>query len=172
MLTNNMVTAFATYIKAKESGPCPLKDYNGNYNPANYQSNLIFDSLANFGTVNSYKSQKLKSWIELGSGVTAPQKSDYVLESRYSFSNYSLDSVSVGFSDMAYSDMTYGRKIIYTTNCTWKGSNGASICEIGLFCGDTYYSANWSVFMVAREVLNTPITVNNGDVFTVSITIG
>ena len=56
-----------------------------------------------------------------------------------------------------------------TATYRYTGSNTITISEIGLF--DKMLSSDRSPhsFMLARDVLETPITVSNGDVFTVTM---
>lgn len=114
-----------------------------------------FTSLRAFATALN-NSSKGSTFI-LGTGTTAPQESDYCLENRVT--TFTIGSVSRDFTD------TTGAMTL-SAICTWTGTESA-ISEIGLVGG--YDNSN---YLLAREVLETPITVNNGDTFTVSMVIG
>jgi hypothetical protein len=53
----------------------------------------------------------------------------------------------------------------------YTGTSEITIKEIGLFM-KVNSTANSKSAMLAREVLDSPITVNNGDIFSVSMVIG
>ena len=53
-----------------------------------------------------------------------------------------------------------------TSVVEWQGDT-TTISEIGLYFGYSDYG-----YLLARELLQSPITVNNGDTFTVSMKLG
>jgi hypothetical protein len=55
---------------------------------------------------------------------------------------------------------------------TYNGTSQITINEIGLMYKDNRVADEAYMTLVAREVLDSPITVSNGDTFTVSMIIG
>ncbi len=62
-------------------------------------------------------------------------------------------------------------KVTFTETFLYSGESPMEIKEVGLFHKGTSSGGVYPI-MVAREVLDNPITVNNGDTFTVSMIIG
>ena len=99
------------------------------------------------------------SKLMLGTGTTLPARTDYCLASPV---NESLFSVSASSQSQ-----TADKKIALTQTYQYNGSGEISITEVGLVA-----NVNGVQFMLARTLLDNPITVNNGDTFTVSMAIG
>ncbi len=101
------------------------------------------------------------SSIFVGTGNTTPEAE----------TNYTLDSVCTDCSNDSGS-MTFNSatgKITCTKTFTYTGAEPTEIKEIGLF--KCIWNSGQPILM-AREVLATPISVSNGDTFTVTMTIG
>lgn len=90
--------------------------------------------------------------IAIGSGTTSPKKTDYKLE------NQIADA-------LASIDMTGG---MATASITYKNTSSSdkTVTEVGLLTYDPGYS-----WMLARELLENPITVRVGEVKSFSITL-
>ena len=114
---------------------------------------------ASVGSSNGYNEGSI---LIFGTGTTPAQDTDYCLESPIPLqTGYSVTSATVSKSTNgdSYSDTL-------TFVVVWNRED-AEITEIGLY--DGYSDYGW---LLAREVLKTPISVKNGDTFTVSMTLG
>ena len=103
------------------------------------------------------------SKLMLGTGSTTPSKSDYCLASAVDESDFSVSASS--------KSQTSDKKIVLTQTYQYNGSGEIAINEIGLVVQVNLMGAGQPLLM-ARVVLDSPITVHNGDIFTVSMVIG
>lgn len=69
------------------------------------------------------------------------------------------------------SQSTANNRILLTADYSYNGSGAITISEIGYFMKISTV-ANSKAALIAREVLNTPMTINSGDTFQVSMIIG
>ena len=103
--------------------------------------------------------------IVIGSGTTAPTKSDYNLAQRL-LSGYTSSGGTINIVD---------NNLIITQSITANQDN-LTINEIGIRCssqsGDTDYSTleNYCTLMT-RTVLDSPVVLNNGETKTITVTI-
>lgn len=82
------------------------------------------------------------------------------------------DSQFSTVSSQATTDVRSGQ-ILYTRTMTYNGVEPVEIKEVGFYFNSKGGSSSPSAMvLLAREVLDSPITVHNGDTFTVSMTIG
>ena len=117
----------------------------------------------NFNFTKAYSSNlEQYSNIYVGTGNTTPETE----------TNVTLDSIlTTNITDVsgtASVDSSTG-KLTITKTFSYSGSSDVEIKEIGLYKG--VWNSGQPILM-AREVLETPITVSNGDSFVVSMTIG
>ena len=101
------------------------------------------------------------SGFAIGSGTTAETFDDYALANPIDDTNFSVVAASRGKNS---SDQSVILQQIWQYN----GTSEIQINEIGLFA-DCFGGI---VAMFDRTVLDSPITVNNGDTFTIALTIG
>lgn len=109
--------------------------------------------------------------IVVGSGTTAPEITDYKLES-FLYSELEFCSSSITFEDGTFEKLG---TITLSKTMRNKSENTISINEIGIV-GNGHYSYNGRYYycyylLVYREVLDTPIEVASGHSFTVTIKI-
>lgn len=90
--------------------------------------------------------------IAIGSGTTSPKKTDYKLENQITAAPASIDMTG----GMATASITYKNT----------SSSDKTVTEVGLLTHDT--SHTW---MLARELLENPITVRAGETKSFSITL-
>ena len=160
MLTNNFNNDICYQISPNNnSWGVKYRLYDGTLN--DNAKGYAMASLRNFGTAN-LDSNTQRSRIILGVGTTPTQATDYCLADEVSRTDYSLTSASLGSTSADYDN-----KCTFTTTCQWNGSDGTEISEVGILGNFSHLP-----LLFAREVLSTPIIVNNGDIFTVSIAIG
>lgn len=121
----------------------------------NAMSYWNFSGTAAFSHTMQYDS------IFVGTGNTAPTADDYFLETMCT------DCTNDGGSKQLNQQTG---QMTFTKTFTYTGADDADISEIGLFkCS---VSDTNRIFLVAREVLENPIHVSNGDTFTVTMTLG
>ena len=119
-----------------------------------------------------------KSVIVIGTGTSPVSRNDFVFavnpQEAVSESNpstavetYTINSVQKTNT----SRQNFDAQNILTQTMQFTGETATTITEVGLLYKCWYYKNN-AQFLLARELLSTPITVNNGDTFTVSMTIG
>lgn len=113
------------------------------------------------GTV-AYDSLSNACSIYVGTGNTTPEAE----------TNYALDNVCTDCSNDTGSAVYDGSTGVttFTKTFTYRGTEPIEIKEIGLFKSQYYYQNN--MCLLAREVLENPISVSNGDTFTVTMVIG
>lgn len=92
--------------------------------------------------------------IQLGTGSTAPKRTDYVLESPIDESLYDFSFVYQRTQDFS-NENSYSQFLISVTN---KSSEQLTANECAL-CVNT--NSNW--YVIAREVFDTPITLGVGE---------
>lgn len=104
-----------------------------------------------------------------GSGTKEPSIDDFSLESVFA------DNVFIVESSNYTVDNSYKPKYIFTITYKYTGTDIITISEVGLFSKQTLAVTSTDhiavPLMLAREVLETPITVSNSDVFTVTMTL-
>lgn len=146
MLTNNGKTYFLPNIRA-------------------YQKNNL---KAEDGTVTSVSSSYTgETYLYVGNGNTAPTADDYCLESKISTLTLVQESKT---HQAANATINYGEAItsdvaVYQNNT----SADITVNEIGLFFKDTWYNR---YFMIAREVLDSPVIIEPNKSYSFSVTIG
>lgn len=121
-------------------------------------SNVLFTAIGTKFSTSTYNSGTFGTYLMIGSGDTAVTTSDTNLSTPLNEADFTRTAATKTFS-------TDG-KIVLQTTFNWSGAE-TEIKEIGLM-------VNWNAHyaLLAREVLDSPITVNNGDTFTVSMVIG
>lgn len=152
MITTNVLSALkASYSGINSSG----KDFNGN--------SLIIDmnQSSNFrGADYKYVTYPEENWdgiyLLIGSG-----------NSEESINSYRLDSVISNYmciSQMHTLDTEFNNNLLTVVRTIQNTSTEEfTIKEVGLFAAN---------YMVARELLETPITIQPGEKYTLSMTIG
>jgi len=150
----------AQYInRAGTSIPADYQGYNGAYLANNYFGALTVAAL-DAGTAAG------NSTFAFGSGDTPANANDYDLASYINDSNFTIIAHSATNSNSQGVDNV----LLLSQTLRYGGNSELTIKEFGLFV-KMHYTAVPTV-MIAREVLDSPITVNNGDTFTVSMAIG
>ncbi len=121
------------------------------------------------GALNLYKAFFTSGSFVLGDGDTQASKSDINLSNSLDMSDF--DAGTIQISTVATGGVT---KRVFQNLFTFTGNSTTIIREVGLV-----YTNSWSgsgsttaTILVAREVLDSPITVNYGDTFAVSMVIG
>lgn len=100
-----------------------------------------------------------------GTGLKEPTIDDYCLESAIN------DDVFVSVQGItSYDPNTYGSVITISQVYKYTGIEPITISEIGLFRAVQHEGTrNFSPILLIRDILSNPITVSNGDVFTVTM---
>ena len=100
-----------------------------------------------------------------GSGTKEPSVDDFSLESVFADNVFTVETFNYNVENNSYKP-----KYMFTITYKYTGTDTITISEVGMF---TKLSISASVttapLMLARDVLETPITVSNGDVFTVTM---
>lgn len=101
----------------------------------------------------------------IGSGTTAPSSSDYTLEKIITSYTVSGQSTYVPASSATYDDvfLTITRVVKNETE------NSFTVSELGCFICNSTTS---NTMLIAREVLDTPVTIAPGDSYSFTMTIG
>lgn len=109
--------------------------------------------------------------IVLGSGTTTPTKSDYIIETEIN----TLDSLNRINNQINHPNEEYGDyDTIFSMTETFKNNTNSNITvnEIAVY---TYWSsANWGdnkYYMIYREVLDNPVTIEPDKTYAFSVTI-
>ena len=102
----------------------------------------------------------------LGSGTTAPTKDDYKLESFIGTDKLQCTNASNSINETIGSDTTN----IVTRTWTFKNITEAPITvnEMGLIC-NSVRSNDIKIFLLAREVLASPVTIQPNDKYTFEV---
>lgn len=79
-------------------------------------------------------------------------------------------NVSITSAQITRNTSVYDGNLVYIQTYSYNGGSPLTIREVGLIMHGSYDVGG--EFFIAREVLDSPITVNNGDTFTVSMVIG
>lgn len=165
MITRNLIMASLNNIS---SGTPAYKDMNGNFE-AGYQDYYV-NGLKKFVAVKKSSLASQKSTFIIGSGDTAESVYDYTLANEIDDTDFTIDNASVTNPTGANETNWHDFKRTYTQTWTYNGTSEVTIKEIGLV---NMFDWNGQHFCLnARQVLDSPITVNQGDTFTVSMTIG
>lgn len=107
--------------------------------------------------------QNYNSTIFVGSGNTTPTREDYKLES----------IIEENLTVVSANENLTGNNIVLDKTFTYSGTQDITIAEIGLYKKTIVSSTGmYNTICFVREVLDTPITISNGDTFTVTMTIG
>lgn len=103
--------------------------------------------------------------LVVGSGTTAPTSADYVMESEIS----SLTVVSSSNSGNR-SPISYAQDYIHSCSKTYKNStaNPITVSEVGIYISNVN---NIGTFLIAREVLETPVTIAPGKTYSFSMVV-
>ena len=105
----------------------------------------------------------------LGSGTKEPSIDDFSLESVFADNVFTVETFNYII------DNSYKPKYIFTITYKYTGADAITISEVGMFTKlmlESTSSGHYAVpIMLAREVLETPITVSNNDIFTVTMTL-
>ncbi len=96
--------------------------------------------------------------VVIGSGTTPPTNDDYKLESQYDTSVFLHSSTSITITD----EEGYVVLRIIRTFTNVSGSP-QTIGEVGLICRTSTHEVTNALILIARDVLSTPITVNDGE---------
>lgn len=99
----------------------------------------------------------------LGSGTKEPSIDDFSLESVFGDDVFAVETFNHTIDNL------YKLRYIFTITYKYTGADTITISEVGMFTKLAKDDNNLTIVMLAREVLETPITVSNGDVFTVTM---
>lgn len=135
---------------------CRARDMNGDYRNTDIYIGYL-------SVKNQYK------WFKVGTGTTAPTIDDYCMENE----NTDLQQLSLyirpNYTD-DNSDIPYIADII-TITATYKNntSNNITISELGFGVNSNYDNNN--KYLLCHEVLDEPVTIEPGKVYTFTMTI-
>jgi len=127
----------------------------------------VVDNTSNINTCTITSSSSLYQNVNIicGSGNTQPTEDDYCLELPLA-----LSYVSRGYNPLKNENNNYiGRQLIKT----WQNNTGSSVTinEIGAFVNVGTSSIASNQILIERTVLETPVTVANGDSITLALKI-
>lgn len=169
MLTQNYINALPYFIEGTSKINGVLKNVNGDY----VTGDRALSSIAK-AWVSGYFQNTLPSYLNgfasaivLSNGTS--EFTGYSLSnplSTYNNNGELSDYYNKSGATISISTIEGLCKRIATVNFTWKGE-ATDITEVGMYAGDSLCQ-----YLVAREELKTPISVKNGDTFTVSMTLG
>lgn len=109
----------------------------------------------NVNSVYSTNANILNCNIILGTGNTTPTETDYVLSGTViSLTNQTTEVVTQGWNKDGSMEILY--------KVTGTPTSNATISEIGLVKNFMYDNYNTADVLLAREVLDTPITITSG----------
>ena len=121
------------------------------------------------GALNLYKQIFSTGAFILGEGGGDASKSDINLTTPLDMSDFTAGTMQI-------SPTTVGGvvKSVFQNYYTFTGNSETTIHEVGLTLTTSWSGSgpDTATVLFAHEVLDSPITVNNGDTFTVSMTIG
>jgi hypothetical protein len=117
------------------------------------------DFYSDTGTAEFY--DPFSRGIAFGSGTTPPQKTDYKLE------NYITTGLTYSGNNTNITDGV--ANWVQTVQNT--STAQITITEVGLFSRDSYSGQNYTVFLLTRTVLDTPVVLQPNEVKTFTITI-
>ena len=117
------------------------------------------DFCSDTGTAEFY--DPFSRGIAFGSGTTPPQKTDYKLE------NYITTGLTYSGNNTNITDGV--ANWVQTVQNT--STAQITITEVGLFSRDSYSGQNYTVFLLTRTVLDTPVVLQPNEVKTFTITI-
>jgi len=120
----------------------------------------------NFAAVRSGSLYR-NATFAFGSGTTAPTLDDYVLETPIDDTNFTPINANI-----QNPTDTVGMENACILSQIWRydGTSEITINEIGWYA--MWGDSGDNIVMLDRTVLDNPITVNNGDTFTIALTIG
>ena len=161
-MLNNNFTLFA--LKAMENSSATAINIHYLGSPTNTNWNGQIKNF--FDTAFASMSQNAQgAWLMIGTDGTKVSKTDYALYAP-------VDEADLSFANSSVSSVTnLGDKKVYSVTITYNGAMPIEINEVGLRTNVMNTNGAYLRFLVAREVI-TPIPVNNGDTFTVSMAIG
>ena len=102
----------------------------------------------------------------LGSGTKEPSIDDFSLESVFADNVFTVETFNYNVENNSYKP-----KYMFTIIYKYTGADTITISEVGMFTKLAQTNDDYAAIMLAREVLETPITVSNNDIFTVTMTI-
>lgn len=134
----------------------------------NIEGNAITAYLPTLGTNNNSgcvfnSSNFLKAKLVIGTGNTAEKSTDYCLESKIT-EGYDCSSLSRRYIQTDKKDAIYVYGVITNT-----GDSAITVAEVGLEMYDGY--SNTGYFLMARQVLDKPITIEPGEAKTLNVRI-
>lgn len=117
------------------------------------------DFYSDTGTVEVYC--PFSRGIAFGSGTTSPQKTDYKLE------NY----ITTGLTYSGNNTNTTDGVANWVQTVQNTSTAQITITEVGLFSKNSYTGRDYTVFLLTRTVLDTPVVLQPNEVKTFTITI-
>ena len=161
MLTNNFNRIVAWAANAPNANV--FKDINNEDWVAGSNFGSVFSNIFALSNKKISDTSDYYSTFSIGSGETAVTANDYKLDMPIDETDFTITSNNRSYS---------GSSVILTQVWTYSGNSEVTIKEIGLFTKTMNSQGTKKPCLFAREVLDSPITVNNGDTFTVSMVIG
>lgn len=152
---NSIPTGYRNSLKDALTGEAPT------FSSSSQMSFLVFNTYN--GYINrSYSANYDGVCIYTGSGTTEPTAEDYNLESPYS----DVQMTTCTGSSVDNSASTVSRIKTYTATLENKAEENRTISEVGLMIGFPSSSSEKVKLLMAREVLDNPITLEPGDTVT------
>lgn len=156
MLLNNFITTMYPVMKVTDTVGT-IRDRRSFDNSTAYS--LSSDFYSDTGTVEIYV--PFSRGIAFGSGITPPQKTDYKLE------NYITTGLTYSGNNTNLTDGI--ANWVQTVQNT--STAQITITEVGLFSKNSYSGKDYTVFLLTRTVLDTPVVLQPNEVKTFTITI-
>lgn len=118
-------------------------------------------------TLDASRQYANEATFGFGSGTKEPSVDDFSLESVFADNVFTVETFNYNVENNSYKP-----KYMFTITYKYTGADTITISEVGMFTKlSVSASATTAPLMLAREVLETPITVSNNDIFTVTMTI-
>lgn len=166
MLNKNFINIISSIVS--NDSVAKVKQYNGTVENQYITGTNALALLRAFTTTKRSASSSRISGFTIGSGTTSATLNDYALETDIDETNFSIMSSNI-IPSIDYNSTP--SSATFTQVWKYNGETEITINEIA-FWANYYWNSASRIFIIDRTVLDSPITVNNGDTFTIAMTIG
>lgn len=156
MLLNNFIATMYPVTKITDTVGT-IFNRRGFDDPSSYS--VSSDFYSDTGTVEVYV--PFSRGIAFGSGTTPPQKTDYKLENH----------ITTGLTYSGNNTNTTDGVTNWVQTVQNTSGEPITISEVGLFSKNSLSGQNYTVFLLTRTVLDTPVVLQPNEVKTFTITI-